>query len=239
MVEEQQTEQSLFADTGATSGTGVEALARSTKFSPLGFLSRATQGLYFVETFGGLPLAQSCMSADGTVSMIRDRQPRRARPAGRRSSAPRSYAAARGFTITEVMVTLAVLAILISLATPSFREIVLSHGVKSASYDMVSGLLLARSEAITRNTTVTVTPAGGNWGNGWTVTDSGGETVRQQDRFAQVIIAGPGSITFNGAGRLTTGSTSLTLIANGGQASHTRCIEIDLGGRPTSKKGAC
>ena len=154
-------------------------------------------------------------------------------------SVARAQRAALGFTITETMLAVAVLAILVGLAAPGFKEIILSQAVKTASFDLFSHLLVARSEAITRNTTVTVTPAGGNWGNGWTVTDSGGETVRQQDRFAQVIIAGPGSITFNGAGRLTTGSTSLTLIANGGQASHTRCIEIDLGGRPTSKKGAC
>jgi type IV fimbrial biogenesis protein FimT len=151
----------------------------------------------------------------------------------------RAQRAALGFTITETMLAVAVLAILVGLAAPGFKEIILSQAVKTASFDLFSNLLVARSEAITRNTTVTVTPAGGNWANGWTITDSGGETVRQQDKFAQVIIAGPGSITFNGAGRLTTGSTSLSLMANGGQASHNRCIEIDLGGRPASKKGAC
>ena len=137
------------------------------------------------------------------------------------------------------MLAVAVLAILVGLAAPGFKEIILSQAVKTASFDLFSHLVVARSEAITRNTTVTVSPAAGNWANGWTITDSGGETVRQQDRFAQVIIAGPGSITFNGAGRLTTGSTSLSLMANGGQASHNRCIEIDLSGRPASKKGAC
>jgi len=157
----------------------------------------------------------------------------------RAHSIARAPGAALGFTITETMLAVAVLAILVGLAAPGFKEIILSQAVKTASFDLFSNLLVARSEAITRNTTVTVTPAGGNWANGWTITDSGGETVRQQDRFAQVIIAGPGSITFNGAGRLTTGSTSLSLMANGGQASHNRCIEIDLGGRPAAKKGAC
>ena len=146
---------------------------------------------------------------------------------------------ARGFTITETMLAVAVLAILVGLAAPGFKEIILSQAVKTASFDLFSNLLVARSEAITRNTTVTVTPTGGNWANGWTITDSGGEVVRQQDKFAQVVIAGPGTITFNGSGRLTGGSTSLSLMANGGQASHNRCIEIDLGGRPASKKGSC
>ena len=151
----------------------------------------------------------------------------------------RAMRGARGFTITETMLAVAVLAILVGLAAPGFREIILSQAVKTASFDLFSHLLVARSEAITRNTTVTVTPTAGNWANGWTITESGGEVVRSQDKLAQVVIAGPGSITFNGAGRLTTGSTSLSLMANGGQASHNRCIEIDLGGRPASKKGSC
>jgi type IV fimbrial biogenesis protein FimT len=155
----------------------------------------------------------------------------RGKPCGRRRS--------RGFTITETMMAVAVLAILVGLAAPGFREIILSQAVKTASFDLFSNLVVARSEAITRNTTVSVTPTGGNWANGWTITDSGGEVVRRQDQFAQVLIAGPGAVTFNGAGRLTTGSTSISLMANGGQASHTRCIAIDLGGRPAAKKGAC
>jgi len=146
---------------------------------------------------------------------------------------------ARGFTITETMLAIAVLAILVGLAAPGFREIILSQAVKTASFDLFSNLVAARSEAITRNTTVTVTPSGGNWANGWTITDSTGDVVRQQDQFPQVLIAGPGAITFNSAGRLTTGSTSISLMANGGKATHNRCIEIDLGGRPATKKGAC
>jgi type IV fimbrial biogenesis protein FimT len=154
-------------------------------------------------------------------------------------SEPRGGRCARGFTITETMLAIAVLAILVGLAAPGFREIILSQAVKTASFDLFSNLVAARSEAITRNTRVTVTPSGGNWANGWTITDSTGDVVRRQDRLAQVLIAGPGTITFNSAGRLTTGSTSLSLMANGGKASHNRCIEIDLGGRPAAKKGAC
>lgn len=162
-------------------------------------------------------------------------------PAGRNRSRgePHGRRRARGFTITEMMMSIAVLAILVGLAAPGFREIILSQAVKTASFDLFSNLVVARSEAITRNTTVSVTPAGGNWSNGWTITESGGEVVRRHDQLAQVLIAGPGAVTFNGAGRLTTGSTSLSLMANGGQASHTRCIDIGLGGRPATKKGAC
>jgi type IV fimbrial biogenesis protein FimT len=171
--------------------------------------------------------------------MIRDRHPRQARPKSKTRGARRSRAAARGFTITETMVTLAVLVILIGLATPSFREIILSQGVKTASFDVFSGLVLARSEAVTRNTTVTIAPSGGNWSEGWTISDSSGEVVKRQDRMPQVIISGPGSVTYNGAGRVTTGGTSISLMANGGRAPHARCIRIDLSGRPVQKQESC
>lgn len=137
------------------------------------------------------------------------------------------------------MLAVAVFAILIGLAAPGFQELILAQGVKTASFDLFSGMVVARSEAITRNTTVTVTPSGGNWANGWTISDSAGDLVRRQDAFARVTIAGPGSVTFNGAGRPTTGATSISLMANGGRAIHTRCIAIDLSGRPVAKKGGC
>lgn len=171
--------------------------------------------------------------------MIRDRHPRQAPPAGKTRGARRSRAAARGFTITETMVTLAVLVILIGLATPSFREIILAQGVKTASFDVFSGLVLARSEAVTRNTTVTIVPSGGNWSEGWTISDSSGEVVKRQDRMPQVIIIGPGSVTYNGAGRVTSGGISISLMASGGRATHARCISIDLSGRPVQKQESC
>ena len=160
-------------------------------------------------------------------------------PAARMQCDGRSPASARGFTITETMVTVAVLVILVGLATPSFREIILAQGVKTASFDVFSGLILARSEAVTRNTTVTVAPSGGNWSDGWTISDSGGEVVKRQDRMPQVIISGPSSVTYNGAGRVTTGGTSISLMANGGRATYARCISIDLSGRPVQKQEKC
>ena len=171
--------------------------------------------------------------------MIRDRHPRQARPAGKTQGARRSRVAARGFTITETMVTLAVLVILIGLATPSFLEIILAHGVKTASFDVFSGLVLARSEAVNRNTTVTMAPSGGNWSDGWTISDSSGEVVKRQDPMPQVIISGPGSVTYNGAGRVTAGGTSISLMANGGRVPHARCIIIDLSGRAVQKQESC
>jgi type IV fimbrial biogenesis protein FimT len=137
------------------------------------------------------------------------------------------------------MVTLAVLVILIGLATPSFHEILLTQRVKLASSELLSGLVLARSEAISRNTTVTIVPSGGNWSEGWTISDSSGVVVERQDRMAQVIIVGPERVTYNRAGRVNTGRTSISLMAKGGRSAHARCISIDLSGQAVQKQESC
>jgi type IV fimbrial biogenesis protein FimT len=144
-----------------------------------------------------------------------------------------------GFTLIEVMLSLTVLAILIILATPSFHEVLLAQAVKNASFDVFSDLLLARSEAITRNSTVSVVPRAGNWSEGWTVADFSGELVKRQDRLPRVTITGPGRVTYNSAGRVTAGGTSIDLVANGGRTTHASCISIDLSGRPVQKQERC
>jgi len=146
---------------------------------------------------------------------------------------------ARGFTLTEVMVALAVLVILTGVAIPNFHEIFLAQAVKTASLDVFSDLLLARSEAVTRNTTVAIVPSGGNWSDGWTIADFSGEVVKRQDRMPRVIITGPGRVTYNGAGRVNTGGTSINLVANGGRTEHASCVSIELSGRPVRKRERC
>lgn len=60
-------------------------------------------------------------------------------------------ACARGFTIVELMVTLAVATILIAIAVPSFRSITLSNRLTTTANDMVDAINTARLEAIKRN----------------------------------------------------------------------------------------
>ena len=148
-------------------------------------------------------------------------------------------AAARGLTLIEAMVTLAVLVVLAFLAAPSFHEMLLSQRVKTASFDVFSGLLLARSEAVARNRAVTIVPSGGNWSEGWTISDASGKVVQHQERMPRVVITGPERVTYNSAGRLSTGGASINVVANGGGAAHARCIRIDLSGRPVQGQGGC
>jgi type IV fimbrial biogenesis protein FimT len=57
----------------------------------------------------------------------------------------------RGFTLTELMVTVAVASILIALAVPNFRRLTISNSLTTAANDVVAALNLAKMEAIKRN----------------------------------------------------------------------------------------
>jgi len=61
---------------------------------------------------------------------------------------------ARGFTLLELLVTVAVAAVLMSLAVPSMRELIALQRLKSINAELVTDLQYARSEAVSRNSTL-------------------------------------------------------------------------------------
>jgi len=126
---------------------------------------------------------------------------------------------------------------------PGMSQLIIKTRVKNASFDVYSSILAARSDAISRNKTITLTPSGGNWAAGWTITDSDGNTVKTQDPLSGITVAGPATLVYNSAGRLTDGTLlanrRISLTAPDASASDGRCITIDLSGRPVVATGVC
>ncbi len=151
--------------------------------------------------------------------------------------------ASLGFTLIELLTALVVLAILATVALPSYQNFVLTQRVRGASYDLMTSLVFARSEAIKRNANVSMTQAAGGWTQGWTVS-AGALTLRTQDPYgASVSIANSASlttITYSNDGRLATPTTDFTVApADISAQVQTRCLSIKLGGMPSSKIGSC
>ncbi|SET73487.1 GspH/FimT family pseudopilin [Stenotrophomonas indicatrix] len=67
-----------------------------------------------------------------------------------------TVATSSGFTLLELMVTVAVLAILITVALPSFSAMIVGNRITAAGNDLMAGLQFARHEAIRRNAAVQV-----------------------------------------------------------------------------------
>lgn len=85
---------------------------------------------------------------------------------------------ARGVTLIELLVTLAVAVILMTIAVPSFQDAIVRNRLTTSTNDFVGTINYARAEAIKRGQSVTIcksstgsacTTTGSQWENGWIV----------------------------------------------------------------------
>ncbi|MFZ2209111.1 MAG: GspH/FimT family pseudopilin [Porticoccaceae bacterium] len=182
---------------------------------------------------------------------------------------PQQGAAVRnsGFTLIELMVTIALLAILIAAVAPSFRGLLLDNQAATQANALVGSLMLARSEAIKRNVPVVVcrsntgtTCAGAEWEAGWLVwpdTDRDGvldaddgdgipEAGEEMILEVQAALAGGfdlsatgSSVTYRPDGSIAGAADAFELVPPGADTDYGRCVALDATGRPKVTKGAC
>jgi len=149
-----------------------------------------------------------------------------------------------GFTLIEMMATLSILAILTVVAVPKFQSLFANQGIKSATFDLLADLTLARSEAIKRNANVDMKADSClGWQGGWRV-KSGTTDLRTHASMSGLSILDsvnatncttPSVVTFNRVGRLASSSVIFTIDVSPSSTKVTpRCIKIDLGGRANS-----
>ncbi|MDH5208125.1 MAG: GspH/FimT family pseudopilin [Burkholderiaceae bacterium] len=147
----------------------------------------------------------------------------------------------RGFTLVEMIIVMAIMAILAGVSASSFVWLNQSTQIRGAAFDLVADLDFARSEAVKRNDDVVVAPVGGLWANGWTVSAAGTVLRTRAALTGQVdFAAAPGTLTFDGSGR-----ASLVTVGNfqicpptGGNLSG-RIVRIDASGLSRSTKAFC
>jgi len=161
---------------------------------------------------------------------------------------------AAGATLLELLVALAIAALLAGLAAPSMRGMIRKQQLDSAVADLFGAIDLARSQAIARGSRVQLVPldsGGTDWRSGWVVfIDSnndrrpspGEEVIASHGPIADGIVVtfsftgnrSPFYIAYNGAGRSCSDTSSLaarwgTLSLH--QDAQIRRIRINMLGR--------
>ncbi len=166
-----------------------------------------------------------------------------------------------GFTLLELMITLAVASILLSVGVPSFRGMILDNRLVNEANQFVTAVNLARSAAVRyqRNATVCVTTnynatvptCGGSsdWSTGWIVwvdKDRDGATDANEIIAVHEPIAGSitmtstaaSAFTYNSRGFGTTGGDNISLCDD--RSSETgRLIKVNNVGRTNVSRQTC
>ncbi len=150
---------------------------------------------------------------------------------------------ARGFTLIELMLVVGIIAVMASLAAPSFRTMLVKRTVQAGALALVEDMRFARSEALRRATTVTICNlavnstsaciAGGttpNWANGWLVfvdnSGSANSTVDTGEEILRVQQPLAGILTIQDFVTATSTKASFTYQANGWARSASEPIAL-------------
>lgn len=119
-----------------------------------------------------------------------------------------------GLTTVELLISLAIAAILIATALPSMSRALDHYRLEAGVQSLIRSLAFARSEAIKRATRVSLVNTNGNWESGWKIfEDDNGNSVPDDDE-ALLLEQSP-TLGITARGNLTVKSL-ITYQADGG-----------------------
>lgn len=158
-----------------------------------------------------------------------------------------------GFTLVELMVTLAIIGIVAGLSAPSMKEMIQTNRIATQAREFITALNFARSEAVNRKTIVSMAATdGSNWANGWQVwldTDGSGtvngsetelQTYAKLDNFTLAGTSNTTLVRFDSSGFVDAPSfiVNFSLELTGCSVDN-RTITLNLSGRATVQTLTC
>lgn len=149
----------------------------------------------------------------------------------------------RGFSLVELMVTIAVITILISVGVPMYGQFTQGSAVSTATSELVASLNLARSEAVSRRAAVRMEQINGDWSNGWNIlvdaddsmirvvqgVDKGLVNVSETSDAASLVFDREGRVSANAVFNVCVGSSDT---ANGRVITVSRFGRVELEVQP-------
>jgi len=168
---------------------------------------------------------------------------------------------AGGFTLLELIVTLAVAALLLSVGIPGFQSVTMNSRLIAQTNEFVTAINMARSAAVRyqRNATVCLTSnfdaavptcdAGTDWSNGWVVwvdRDRDGSVDAAEVIAVHEPLAGTSTLLSTTTNRFTYDARGFALVAGDdlslcdGRTGETgRIVSVNAAGRTNVSDGAC
>ncbi|MBT8768998.1 GspH/FimT family pseudopilin [Metapseudomonas boanensis] len=148
----------------------------------------------------------------------------------------------RAFTLIELMVAIALLAVLIGVAVPSYQSFIAAQRVRATVSDLHGDLVLARSEAVKRNRSMILTGHSSGWAAGWTLANP---VAGQPDLISHSAVTGVEieasavQVQFSASGRVATAVTFEVSSAIGDEEAKISCLALGTDGRVTSSNEGC
>ena len=152
----------------------------------------------------------------------------------------------KGFTLVELMVVVALLAIAATIAMPGFQSMIQNNRLTDTTNTLLTGLQLARSEAVTTRSTITVCGANTAQNDCSNSTDwSNGAVLKQGSTLLRVIpidsadvsvASSTNNVQYNSNGTANAAAT-LTISDSRGSASQ-RTITVNVIG-PSCSGSSC
>lgn len=151
-----------------------------------------------------------------------------------------------GFTLLELIITLAIVGILTTVAVPSFSTFLKNNRITAQTNDFVIAMNYARSEAIKRGATLSVVAADdtadNEWGEGWNVVlDSDGSVLKIFSALAGTStldsVGNTSTFTYASTGRVNVADT--LSLCDDRTAETGRTITISTTGRVSTTNFVC
>lgn len=157
----------------------------------------------------------------------------------------------RGFTVLELMVTVAVAGVILSFGVPNFISLMADNRAVTHTNDLIGSLNMGRSEAVRRGATVTICSstdgaacsASNDWSTGWVVRSAAGEVLRAwpaRSGGAGVLSGNVSQVQFQARGSLPPGvPPQLQLRLPHCKNNQGRDINVNSAGRISVTRVAC
>lgn len=141
----------------------------------------------------------------------------------------------KGFTLIEMMVVIALLAIMASVAVPAYQNLIQNNRLSSTTNALLTGLQLARSEAVTKRSSITVCGANAaqsdcadstDWGNGAMIFQ-GSDLIRLIPLATGVsATSSVKEVIYNGNGTADSAATVTVSDARGSGSARTITVNV-------------